>query len=296
MSGESRTFAPEMRARPLAGSRGVCHISTNMKVKEILGALEEFAPLALQDGYDNAGLQIGLAEDAEATGALLCLDVTEAVVDEAVGRGCNLIVSHHPLLFRGLKSVTADDYVGRTVMRAIQKGVAVYAAHTNLDSAHGGVNWKMAEKLGLQGLEWLSPKGEYSRGGEKVTAGEGLVGRLPKPLPKAEFCQLVKDAFRLQSLRVNDCDKAEVGTVALCGGSGAFLIPQAVAKGADAFMTGEIGYHRFFGYEHDLLLLETGHYESEQYTLEVLRQVVRSADASLPIYDTELKTNPINYL
>lgn len=272
------------------------HVSSNMKVKEILGALEEFAPLALQDGYDNAGLQIGLAEDADATGALLCLDVTEAVVTEAVSRGCNLIVSHHPLLFRPLKSITNADYVGRTVMAAIRQGVAIYAAHTNLDSAHDGVNWKMAEKLALQDLEWLSPKGDYRRDGATVTAGEGLIGRLPKPLSREAFCQQVKETFRLQSLRVNACAKDEISTVALCGGAGAFLIPQAVEKGADAFLTGEVGYHRFFGYEHDLLLLELGHYESEQYTLEVLRSVLSTADASLPIYDTQLKTNPINYL
>ena len=267
-----------------------------MKVKEILGALEEFAPLALQDGYDNAGLQIGLAEDAEATGALLCLDVTEAVVDEAVSKGCNLIVSHHPLLFRALKSVAADDYVGRTVMKAIRSGVAVYAAHTNLDSANGGVNWKMAEKLGLKDLEWLSAKGEYKRNGEMVTAGEGLVGVLPKAMERKLFFEYVKEAFGLKSLRVNDAEKDVVERVALCGGAGAFLIQKAVAKGADAFLTGEIGYHRFFGMESDIILMEMGHYESERYTVEVLRDILRNADPSLPIYDTEQKINPINYL
>ena len=267
-----------------------------MKVKEILGALEEFAPLALQDGYDNAGLQIGLAEDAEATGALLCLDVTEEVVDEAVGKGCNLIVSHHPLLFRGLKSVTANDYVGRTVMKAIRSGVAVYAAHTNLDSAMDGVNWKIAEKLGLKDLQWLSPKGEYKRGGEIVTAGEGLVGMLPKAMKTKVFFEYVKETFGLKSLRVNAAEKEMIERVALCGGAGAFLIPQAVAKGADVFLTGEIGYHRFFGHERDIILMEMGHYESERYTVEVLRDIVRNADAALPIYDTEQKINPINYL
>lgn len=267
-----------------------------MKVKEILGALEEFAPLALQDGYDNAGLQIGLAEDAEATGALLCLDVTEEVVDEAVGKGCNLIVSHHPLLFRGLKSISAGDYVGRTVMKAIKSGVAVYAAHTNLDSAMDGVNWKIAEKLGLKDLEWLSPKGEYRRGEEVVTAGEGLVGVLPEAMERKVFFEYVKETFGLKSLRVNDAGREKVERVALCGGSGAFLIPQAVAKGADAFLTGEIGYHRFFGLERDIILVEMGHYESEQYTVEVLRDILRNAAPSLPTYDTELKINPINYL
>ncbi|MCH5175553.1 MAG: Nif3-like dinuclear metal center hexameric protein [Prevotellaceae bacterium] len=267
-----------------------------MKVKEIFGALEEFAPLALQDGYDNAGLQIGLAEDAEATGALLCLDVTEEVVEEAVSKGCNLIVSHHPLLFRALKSIAADDYVGRTVMKAIRSGVAVYAAHTNLDSAMDGVNWKIAEKLGLKNLEWLSPKGEYKRNGEALTAGEGLVGMLPQAMNKKVFFEYVKETFGLKSLRVNDAEKEKVERVALCGGAGAFLIHKAVAKGADAFLTGEIGYHRFFGMESDIILMEMGHYESEQYTVEVLRDILSNAAPSLPIYNTEQKINPINYI
>ena len=267
-----------------------------MKVKDILGALEEFAPLALQDGYDNAGLQIGLAEDAEATGALLCLDVTEDVVDEAVRRHCNLIVSHHPLLFRPVKSITGHDYVGRTLIRAIQQGITVYAAHTNLDSAYGGVNFKMAEKLGLQNVEWLSPKGGYECGGKAVTAGEGVIATLPAPLSPKDFMERVKEAFHLKSIRVNAADKKEIRRVALCGGSGAFLIPHAVEQGADAFITGEIGYHRFFGHEGDMLLVEIGHYESEQYTLEILDDIIRKADAALPVYSAETNTNPINYL
>lgn len=267
-----------------------------MKVKDILGALEEFAPLALQDGYDNAGLQIGLAEDAEATGALLCLDVTEDVVDEAVLRGCNLIVSHHPLLFRPLKSITFDDYVGRTIVKAIQHGIAVYAAHTNLDSAQGGVNFKIAEKLGLVAPQWLSPKEAYLRGMAYVTAGEGIIATLPTSLSEREFMERVKEVFGLKSLRVNYAQKKTISRVALCGGSGASLIPKAIEKGADAFITGEIGYHRFFGYEKDILLLEIGHYESEQYTLEVLRDVLLKKDPTLPTLFSKTRTNPINYL
>ena len=279
-------------------SRGSIYqrISNDMKVKEILGALEEFAPLALQDGYDNAGLQIGLAEDADATGALLCLDVTEDVVDEAVRKGCNLIVSHHPLLFRPLKSIAGRDYVERAVMKAIKQDVAIYAAHTNLDSAHGGVNFKMAEKLGLQDVEWLSPKMQYVRGEEELTAGEGIIGTLKTPMSQNEFMEKVKETFSIKSLRSNAASKQTISRVALCGGSGAFLIPKTVAAGADAFLTGEIGYHRFFGYEPYVLLLEMGHYESEQFTLEILRGIIAEKAPGLPILSTELKTNPIIYL
>ena len=267
-----------------------------MKVKEILGALEEFAPLALQDGYDNAGLQIGLAEDAEATGALLCLDVTEAVVDEAVKLGCNVIVSHHPLLFRPVKCIAGRDYVERTIMRAIKHDITIYASHTNLDSAHGGVNFKMAEKLGLVAPQWLSPKGEYTVGGKVTSAGEGIIATLPLPLSQKDWMERVKEVFKLKSIRVNTSNKQTISRVALCGGSGAFLISKAVEEGADAFITGEIGYHRFFVYEGDILLMEIGHFESEQYTLEVLHDVIQKAAPSLPIHYTKLKTNPINYL
>lgn len=267
-----------------------------MKVKDILGALEEFAPLALQDGYDNAGLQIGLAEDAEATGALLCLDVTEDVVDEAVQRGCNLIVSHHPLLFRPVKSITGDDYIGRVIMKAIQQKVAIYAAHTNLDSAYEGVNFKMAEKLGLQHIEWLSPKTSYDYEGAIRTAGEGIIATLPAPMTQKDFMERVKEVFSLKSLRVNSAAKGTISCVALCGGSGAFLIQKAVEQGADAFITGEIGYHRFFGYDDQLLLMEIGHYESEQYTIELLHQVISRKAPGLQVCRTKLQTNPINYL
>ena len=272
------------------------HISDIMKVKDILGALEEFAPLALQDGYDNAGLQIGLAEDAEATGALLCLDVTEEVVDEAALRGCNLIVSHHPLLFRPLKSITPADYVGRTVIKAIQQGIAIYASHTNLDSAYGGVAFKMAEKLGLMAPKWLSPKGSYLSGGVETMAGEGIIAAFPKPMSQREFMERVKEEFHLKSLRTNMAERESITHVALCGGAGAFLIPKAIEKGADAFITGEIGYHRFFGHENDMLLLEIGHYESEQYTLEVLHDIIKKAAPNMPITIAKSKTNPINYL
>lgn len=258
-----------------------------MTIRQITSALEEFAPLSLQDGYDNAGLQIGLTKDADATGALLCLDVTEAVVEEAIERGCNLIVSHHPLLFRPLKSISGRDYIERTVIMAIKHDITIYSAHTNLDSAQGGVNYKIAEKLGLQNIEWLNPKGE--------SAGEGIVGTLPAPMAKADFIAKVKDTFKLESLRTNDWVGGTVQKVALCGGAGAFLMQNAMAKGADAFLTGEIGYHRFFGYENQLLLMELGHYESEQYTTEILRSIIQKADPELPIYTTSVETNPIKY-
>ena len=257
-----------------------------MKIRQIIDALEDFAPLALQDGYDNAGLQIGLPQDVDATGVLLCLDVTEAVIDEAVSRGCNLVVSHHPLLFRPLKSISGKDYVERVVIKAIQHGITLYAAHTNLDNAQGGVNHKMAEKLQLGALEWLEPK-------TGMDGGSGLVGELPTALTQQAFIQLVKDTFHVDSMRYNNWQGKYVRRVAICGGAGAFLIPKAIEKGADAFVTGEIGYHRFFGYEDSILLTEIGHFESEQYTLEIFREIISRVASQLPVFDTKQRTNPI---
>jgi len=128
-----------------------------MKIKEIVSALERFAPLPLQDGFDNAGLQIGLTE-AEATGALLCLDVTESIIDEAITLGYNLVISHHPLIFKGYKSITGKDYVERCILKAIKNDIVIYSAHTNLDNAPGGVNFKIAEKIGLSNVRILSCK------------------------------------------------------------------------------------------------------------------------------------------
>ena len=267
-----------------------------MKIKEILGALEEYAPLALQDGYDNAGLQIGLAEDAEITGALLCLEVTEDIVNEAVLRGCNLILSHHPLLFRPVKNITDSDLIGRVIFKAIKNNITIYSAHTNLDVVYGGVNFKIAEKLGLKNIEFLSPKDNYVSGGKSFTAGEGIIATLPPSMSNHEFMDHVKEVFRLRSLRVNNADKNEINRVAIVGGSGAFLIPTAVEKGVDAFITGEIGYHRFFGHEQEILLMEIGHYESEQYTIDLLREIVTRFAPSLYVCKAETNTNPINYL
>lgn len=258
-----------------------------MKLRDVIVTLERFAPLSLQDEYDNAGLQIGLTEDAEVSGVLLCLDVTEEVIDEAVACGCNLVVSHHPLLFRPLRRIAGEDYVQRCVMHAIRNGVAVYSAHTNLDNAPGGVSWRMAEVMHLTDVKLLQPNDSVEG------AGAGVVGNLPEAISADEFCGLLRDCFKVDCVRHNDVGQRRIERVALCGGAGAFLIPAALRAGADAFVTGEIGYHRFFGYENLMLLAEIGHYESEQYTVDLLSDIL--SPTGLSIYKTHLKTNPVRY-
>ena len=261
-----------------------------MKAKQVFDALEQYAPLPLQDSYDNAGLQIGLTEEQEVTGALLCLDVTEAIIDEAERMGCNLVVAHHPLLFRGLKSITGQSYVERCVIKAIQKGIGIYAAHTNLDNAEGGVNYRIAEKIGLKNLAFLEAKATTT------PAGAGVIGELEAEEDERDFMERVKGLFGIQCIRHNALSGRKIRRVALCGGAGGFLLSQAIAQGADAFLTGEMRYHDYFGHEGELLIAEMGHYESEQYTMDIFAEVLGQRFPELKIVKTTLNTNPINYL
>lgn len=261
-----------------------------MKAIQVLDALEQYAPLPLQDGFDNAGLQIGLTAEQEVTGALLCLDVTEAIIDEAEREGCNLIVAHHPLLFHGLKSVTGKSYVERCVIKAIQKGIGIYAAHTNLDNAQGGVNYRIAEKIGLANLSFLETKPAA------VPAGSGVIGELPEGEDERDFLVRLKSLFGIQCIRHNMLCGRKIRRVALCGGAGGFLLPNAIEQGADAFLTGEVRYHDYFGHEGELLIAEMGHYESEQYTVDIFEEILRARLPELRTVKTSLNTNPINYL
>ena len=261
-----------------------------MKIRDIIGALEQFAPLSLQDSFDNAGLQIGLTVDAESSGVLLCLDVTEDVLEEAKAKCCNLVVSHHPLLFSSPKRIVGEDMVQRCIIKAIQLGISVYSSHTNLDNAHGGVNYKIAEELGLVGVEPLRMNVSYPG------TGSGIIGKLPVVMDREDFIVMVKDCFDAGSVRYNSWHGETVEKVAVCGGAGSFLISDAISQGADVFLTGEIGYHRFFGYDEQIQLMEIGHFESEQYTIELLEEVLKERCPGVKLYKTEVETNPINYL
>jgi dinuclear metal center YbgI/SA1388 family protein len=262
----------------------------SVKIKEVLSALEQFAPLPIQESWDNAGLQVGLTE-AEVSGALLCLDVTEKVIDEAVSKGCNLVVSHHPLLFRGLKTISDLTDVQRTVRKAIQHDVCVISMHTNMDNARGGVNFKIAEKLGLKSVEFFVPR----KVGD-IECGSGVVGELDRPMVSCDFVQLVKKSFDVECAFCNELLHRPIRRVAICGGAGDFLLDQAVAIGADAFITGEMHYHQYFGYEQRIQICVIGHYESEQFTTEVFKDIIRNNCPDVRTEIAETCTNPILYL
>ncbi len=360
-------------------------------IREIIDAIETFAPLSLQESYDNAGMQVGDVS-LLATGALLCVDVTEAVVDEAIEKNINLIISHHPLLFKGLKRITGSTYIERIVMKAIRHNIAIYAAHTNLDAV--AVNHKWAQMLGLTDVEVLEPTtdalyklityvpcayaeklrnaicdagaghiGEYdccsftSEGVGRFRAGEGtqpycgaigelhqepeqrievvlprykkskvvkallqahpyeepaydlipianewaqngmgVVGNLPQAVDAETFLLTIKQKMQCGSIRYTSCKGKSIRRVALCGGSGSFLIGNVIRANADIFVSGEIGYHSFFGYENRLILAEIGHYESEQHTKDIFCDVIRKKFPTFATYHTKVETNPIKYL
>ena len=256
----------------------------------MLSALEQFAPLPLQESWDNAGLQLGLTE-AEVSGALLCLDVNEQIVDEAIRKGCNLIVSHHPLLFRGLKQITDATQVQRTVVKAIKNDIVVVSMHTNMDNARGGVNWKIAERLGLTDVRFFAQKTV-----DGIEAGSGVVGDLPRSMGASDFVLLVKQKFDVACAQCNELLRRPVRRVALCGGAGDFLLDDAVGQGADAFITGEMHYHQYFGYEQRIQICVIGHYQSEQYTGEIFRDIIQRECPGVRTEIAATVTNPIVYL
>ena len=273
-----------------------------MKIKEVVNALERFAPLPLQEGFDNAGLQLGLTE-TEVSGALLCLDVTEDIVDEAIRRECNLIVSHHPLIFRALKQISDANDVQRTVWKAIRAGICVVSMHTNMDNAPGGVNYKIAEKMGLSNVQ---PMGERRTFCPRPTAQEpqpealsyanGVVGELKQPMSASDFIGMLKREFGVKCVMANELLERPIRRVALCGGAGSFLLGDAIAAGADAFVTGEMHYHDYFGHEQQIQICVIGHYQSEQFTNEVFRDVIERECPGVKCYLAETNTNPIVYI
>ena len=288
-----------------------------MKLKEIKSFLEGMAPLAVQESWDNSGLQIGCS-DKDIHKVMVCLDLTEAVLDEAEAIGADLVISHHPLIFKGLKSISGNTYQERCVRKAILSDIAVYSAHTSLDNILGGVNHKIASLLGLSSLRWLD-SGESAEGcdekcggaaekscGEGAegkcggadavarASGSGLIGELKEPVAAAEFLHTVKTVFDVKALKHSPLPSTTIRSVALCGGAGAFLLPQAVAKGADCFISGEFHYHDYF--DPGTLLIELGHYESEQFTQDLLKESLERAFPELEIVKTSVNTNPQEWL
>ena len=364
-----------------------------MKLKEITTYLESVAPLAYQESYDNAGLLVGNPEQ-EISQALITLDVTEAILDEAIETKSKLVIAHHPLIFGGLKKLTGKNEVERCVIKAIQHNIAIYASHTNLDSVYGGVNSKICEKLGLENSKILSPasgqlkklvtfipfeqaaqvqqavfdagaghignydscaytipgKGSF-RGSENTQpfvgkpgqihyenelrfetvfpehlqskviqalieahpyeevaydiysldnvhpqVGIGMIGELPKAMDEKRFLRLTRKTFGAAVVKHSPLRNQKVRRIAVCGGSGSFLIAQAIGAKADVFVTADLKYHQFFEAEGKIVLADIGHFESEQFTKEVFYELLTKKFPKFAIRLSEVNTNPVNYL
>lgn len=364
-----------------------------MKVKEIAEAIEAVAPLYLQEDFDNAGMQVGDLE-SEVDGALLCTDVTEEVVDEAVERGIGLVISHHPLIFHGIKKIIGRNRVERIVAKALRHGVSIYSAHTSLDNARGGVNYKMAEKLGMTDVRILEPQrgtlrklvvyvptaqadaveqamhaagaghiGDYDSCSYRLSgegryralegadpwagevgehhvepevrvevimhkaqtgavlramlkahpyeepafdvipldnadaySGSGVVGSI-KPMAALDFLRMTKEAFGTGAVRYSaTVDGVTVSRVALCGGAGSFLVPAAIASGAQVMVTGDVKYHEFQDAAPSIILADIGHYESEHFTKEIFCDIIKKKNPNFAIYFAHSERNQVNYL
>jgi len=260
-----------------------------MTVKDIADAIETFAPIPLQEDYDNAGLQVGSC-DRNVNAVMLCLDVTRDVLEEAIRRKCDMIVSHHPLIFRGLKSLTGADETQRIAIRALEAKVAIYSAHTNLDSAWNGVSHEMAHMLGLTDIEVLCPNSCDTH------SGLGVVGNV-SPTPKLEFLRRVKDKFNVKALRyTSQSPTLVVKRVAFCGGSGASFIKDAVRAGADLYVTGDVKYHDFATYGQDIVIADIGHYESELCSMKIFSRIIRQQYPGLVVYFSEDQRNPVGVM
>tara|TARA_B110000211_G_C14080049_1_gene554105 strand:+ start:2411 stop:3193 length:783 start_codon:yes stop_codon:yes gene_type:complete len=260
-----------------------------MKLKELTSILEKWAPLEYQESYDNSGLIVG-DPNIEITGALLTLDSTEEVVDEAIKKGANLIIAHHPILFGGIKQLNGKNYVERTIIKAIKNDIAIYAFHTNLDAVINGVNSKISDKLNLINRSILKKRKENNK------VGSGMIGDLKTPINELEFLSFIKKEFKAGSLRYTNILNKDVVRVAVCGGSGSFLLEDAIREGADVFVTSDFKYHQYFDAENKIVIADIGHYEAEICTQQLIYEYLNKKISTFTLHFSDVNTNPINYL
>lgn len=260
-----------------------------MIVNDILSCITEIAPLRWQEHYDNAGIQVGDL-NAEVHKALICLDITEEVVDEAVAKQCNLIVSHHPLIFHGLKHITQETYIERAVTKALKHDIAMISMHTNLDNSYLGVSRVLAERLGLTNLRLLQPSEA-----DPEICGAGMVGEFNIPMSEEDFLNLVANTIESSCLRHSALTGRKITKVALCGGSGTPFMSDALRQKADAYLTADIKYHDFFVPEGNILLVDGGHFETEQFTKELIRDIIKKKFPTFAAEIAATNTNAVHY-
>lgn len=265
-----------------------------ISIHEVIKTLDYIAPQHWQESYDNAGLIIGNAHET-CTGVLVCLDSTEEVIDEAIHLGCNLVVAHHPIIFSGLKKINSHHYVEKTIIKAIKHDIAIFAIHTNLDNAYwNGVNGRIARQIGISNFTILQEKIPIEPMDRKI--GAGIIGELQHPMTPTDFMNHIKSAMDIPFLKHTKIIHDTIFKVAVCGGSGSFLIKKAILAGADAYITSDIKYHEFFEANDEILILDIGHYESEKYTIDLLYTILQKKFSTFAVHFTKHITNPVYYL
>lgn len=262
-------------------------------LKEVIDHLHTIAPNRYQESYDNSGLLVG-DSSAEVKGIVVSLDVTEAILDEAIGLGANVIVSHHPIIFSGLKRITGRNYVERIVAKAIKNDINLLAIHTNLDNVYNhGVNTHIAQRLGLNDVEILKPNIAMEA---DTSVGAGVIGNLSKPMSEMAFLEDLKLKMNTSTIKYTDLRSKPIHRVAICGGSGRFLLDDAKAGNADIFISSDFKYHEFFDADNQIVIADIGHFESEQYTINLLFELLTEKFNNFVTHFTKVNTNPVNYL
>jgi len=260
-----------------------------MQISQIINFLETIAPPSLQEAYDNSGLITGMPE-WDCIGAMISLDITDEVIDEAIKNNCNLLIAHHPIVFKGLKRINGNEYVGRIIIRAIKNDLAIYAIHTNLDNVLEGVNGKIGKMIGLTDCQVLVPLDNALPG-----YGSGLTGHLAVSMEEKAFLGLVREIFKIPVIRHSGFTGKPIQQVSLCGGAGSFLISNAIANNSDIYLTADLKYHDFFEADNRIVLADIGHFESEQFTTDLVYGLLKEKFPTFAVLKTGINTNPINY-
>ncbi|MBO5832768.1 MAG: Nif3-like dinuclear metal center hexameric protein [Alistipes sp.] len=262
-----------------------------MKIREIAAAIEEFAPLKLQADYDNSGLVVGRLDD-EVHKALLAVDVTEEVLNEAEREGCDIVITHHPIIFTPLKRFNSATYVERCVERAIRSGIALYACHTNLDSTVNGMSWQVGSMIGLSYMSVLEPRRD------DPSVGYGVIGTLTRPENIKALLMRIKSIFDVGAIRHSDLPSEDmmVRRIAICTGSGRSLIGNALAADADLYITADLRYNDFMEGENRMVIADIGHFESEFCAIRILDDVLSKKLCNFAVRKSLCSRNPIHYL
>ncbi len=260
----------------------------NVKIKEVTDLIETFAPLSYQASYDNAGLIVGRA-DTIVEGLLLAVDVTQEVIEEAKRVGANLIITHHPIVFHPLKRFNSATYVERCVEEAIRSGIALYACHTNLDSAPDGMSWRLAATLGLTNLELLEPTSSVEG------VGYGVVGELKEPISFDLYMESIAAKLSLNALRHSQVIERPIKRVALCTGSGGSLIGRVKSCGVDLYITADLKYNDFMEPTQEFTIVDIGHFESEYCAIDILFDILSKKMFNFAVRKSETSCNPVFY-